>query len=45
MQMIHRICIEPKSGLPHPIIRIENAMEEAKVKIDENKPAEDQISE
>jgi ribosome maturation protein SDO1 len=44
IQMIHRICIEPKSGLPHPVLRIENAMEEAKVKIDENKPAEDQVN-
>jgi ribosome maturation protein SDO1 len=45
VQIIHRICIEPKSGLPHPVLRIENAMEEAKVKIDENKPAEDQVNE
>jgi ribosome maturation protein SDO1 len=45
VQIIHRICIEPKSGLPHPILRLENAMEEAKVKINENKPAEDQVNE
>lgn len=45
VQMIHRVCIEPKSGLPHPILRIENALEEAKVKIDENKSAEDQVNE
>lgn len=45
VQMIHGVCIEPKSGLPHPILRIENALEEAKVKIDENKSAEDQVNE
>ncbi|MGV8162657.1 MAG: ribosome assembly factor SBDS [Candidatus Nanoarchaeia archaeon] len=43
IQMIHRICIEPKSGLPHPVLRIENAMNEAKVKIDEYQSAEDQV--
>lgn len=43
VQIIHRLCIDPKTNLPHPQIRIENAMEEAKVKIDENKKAEDQV--
>ncbi len=42
---IHRLAIDPKSGLPHPSTRIESAMEEAKVKIDEYKSADDQIQE
>ncbi len=43
VQLIHRLCIEPKSGTPHPVQRIENAMNEAKVKIDEYASAEDQL--
>ncbi len=45
IEIIHRNAVDPKTHLPHPIIRIENAMEEAKVRIDENKPAESQIDE
>jgi ribosome maturation protein SDO1 len=44
-QLIHRLCVDPKSGLPHPVLRIENAMREAKVKIDEYASAEDQLQE
>ncbi len=43
--MIHRQAIDTKTGLPHPPARIEAAMQQAKVKIDENKSAEDQIEE
>ncbi|MFH1592312.1 MAG: ribosome assembly factor SBDS [Candidatus Woesearchaeota archaeon] len=43
VNIIHRNAIDPKTGLPHPPQRIENAMEEAKVHIDENKRAEDQV--
>lgn len=43
VQLIHRSAIDPKTGLPHPATRIENAMNEAKVRIDEMKKAEDQI--
>ena len=43
IQIIHRSAVDPKTGLPHPEIRIENAMNEAKVKISEMKKAEDQI--
>lgn len=43
--MIHRAAVDPKTGAPHPITRIENAMEEAKVKINEFKKAEDQVQE
>ncbi len=35
--------IDPRTKLPHPRTRIENAFEEAKIKVDEFKKAEDQI--
>jgi ribosome maturation protein SDO1 len=41
--LISRNAVDPKSNLPHPPQRIENAMDEAKVKIDEFKSAEQQI--
>jgi ribosome maturation protein SDO1 len=41
--LIHRSSINPQNNLPHPEARIESAMEEARVKIDEFKKAEDQI--
>lgn len=40
--LIHTNAIDPKTGIPHPTERIENAMHEAKVNID-NRPAEDQV--
>ncbi|MCP3685884.1 MAG: ribosome assembly factor SBDS [bacterium] len=43
VETIHRNAIDPGTNLPHPPQRIENALQEAKVKIDENKSAEDQI--
>ncbi|MFH0978397.1 MAG: ribosome assembly factor SBDS [Candidatus Woesearchaeota archaeon] len=43
IDIIHRNGVDPKTHLPHPITRIENAMEEAKVKIDDHKSAEDQV--
>jgi len=45
LNLIHRLTVEPKSMMPHPISRIENAMNEAKVRIDEFKRAEDQVQE
>jgi ribosome maturation protein SDO1 len=45
--IINRIvlyAIDPKTGLPHPRKRIELAMDEAKVRIDDNADAEDQIA-
>ncbi|MEM4711127.1 MAG: ribosome assembly factor SBDS [Candidatus Woesearchaeota archaeon] len=45
LEIIHRITINPTNNLPHPIIRLENALEEAKIKIDEKKSAEDQVQE
>jgi ribosome maturation protein SDO1 len=44
VEMIHRNGVDPKTHLPHPVARIESAMEEAKVKIDEFKRPEDQVS-
>jgi ribosome maturation protein SDO1 len=40
---IHRNGIDPKTGLPHPMQRLELAFEEAKIKIDENDPDDKQI--
>lgn len=41
--IIARNAIDPRTRLPHPPQRIENGMEEAKVKIDEFRTAEEQI--
>jgi ribosome maturation protein SDO1 len=43
VNIIHRNAIDPKTNLPHPVQRIENALEEAKVKLDEFKKVEDQV--
>lgn len=43
IEIIHRNAIDSKTGLPHPIKRIELAMDEAKVNIDEFKKAEEQV--
>ncbi len=43
IEIIHRNAIDPRTKLPHPLQRIENAFEVAKVKIDENRKAEDQL--
>ena len=40
---IHRNGIDPRTNAPHPATRIEAAIDEAKVKIDEYKPAEQQM--
>ena len=45
IQLIHRSAIDPRTNTPHPATRIENAMNEAKIKIDEFKKAEDQVQE
>jgi ribosome maturation protein SDO1 len=42
VQFINRSFVDPKTHLPHPIIRIEAAIEEARVQIDPFKKAEDQ---
>ncbi|MGE0793518.1 MAG: ribosome assembly factor SBDS [Candidatus Woesearchaeota archaeon] len=43
INLIHRNVIDPRSKLPHPINRIEAAMEEAKIKINETESAEAQV--
>jgi len=43
ISFIHRNAIDPKSGLPHPQTRIENAIAEAKAKVDLNKRDEEVI--
>ncbi len=40
---IHRNGIDPRTNLPHPPQRIENAIKEAKVHVDDHKRAEDQL--
>ena len=45
INIIQRNAIDPKSGMPHPLNRIENAFAEAKIHINEFKKAEDQVSE
>jgi len=44
VNIIHRNTIDPKTGLIHPENRIIAAMEEAKVKINDLKKAEDQVN-
>lgn len=41
---IHRHGVDPRTHAPHPPARIELALEEAKVHIDEYKPADQQIT-
>jgi len=43
INLIVRNAVDPKNNIPHPPQRIEAALEEAKVKIDEFKSAEKQI--
>ena len=45
IDLIHKNAYDPSSGLPHPITRIENAIEEAKIRIDEHKSAKEQVEE
>ncbi len=43
INIIHRNAVDPKTGIPHPPQRIESAINEAKVHIDENKKPEEQV--
>lgn len=43
IDIIHRNAIDPRTKLPHPQTRIENAMQEAKVGIDMYRSAEEQV--
>jgi ribosome maturation protein SDO1 len=44
IEIIHRNGVDPRTHLPHPVARIEMAMEEAKIRIDEFKKPEEQVS-
>ena len=44
IEKIHRNAIEPRTGSPHPIRRIELAFEEAKITVDETKTVDAQIT-
>lgn len=43
IEIIHRNAIDSKTGIPHPAQRIELAMDQARVHIDEFKKAEEQV--
>ena len=40
---IHQMSVDPKTNLPHPANRIDAALEEAKIKLDEHKSLEEQF--
>jgi ribosome maturation protein SDO1 len=42
VQYVNRSFVDPKTHLPHPVVRIEGALEEARISIDPFKKAEDQ---
>ncbi len=43
IEIIHKYGVDPRTHAPHPTLRIENAIEEAKVKIDEFKNVDEQV--
>ncbi len=43
IELIHTNGVDPRTNLVHPVQRIENAIEEAKIKIDENLSPEEQV--
>lgn len=43
IDLIHKQGVDPRTNAPHPLQRIERALEEAKVRIDEFVPAENQV--
>ncbi len=43
INIIHRTAVDPRTGFPHPPNRIEAAIEEARVRFDEHRKAEDQV--
>ncbi len=45
IDIIHRNAVDPRTGLPHPVSRIEEAIKQAKVHINEFKSAEEQLNE
>jgi ribosome maturation protein SDO1 len=45
IDFISRQAVDPKTNLPHPPMRIENAMEQIRYSIDQYKPVEEQAKE
>ncbi|RLE51995.1 MAG: ribosome assembly factor SBDS, partial [Candidatus Methanomethylicota archaeon] len=45
IDFIAKNCVDPKTGTPHPPLRIENALSQAKVQIDPFKSVEEQANE
>jgi ribosome maturation protein SDO1 len=43
VDIIHRNGVDPRTNAPHPLTRVEAALDEAKIKIDEYKTAEEQV--
>jgi ribosome maturation protein SDO1 len=43
IDIIHRNGVDPRTNAPHPATRIQAALDEGKIKIDENKTAEEQV--
>lgn len=43
LDIIHRNAMDPRTKLPHPMTRLENAFSEAKIRIDMFQPAEMQV--
>lgn len=45
INLIHTMAVDPKTGFPHPPQRIEAALEQAKVHLDDHLPVEEQLDE
>ncbi len=44
IETIHKNGVDPRTMLPHPVSRIELALEEAKVRIDDHRSIEDEVA-
>jgi len=42
--MIHANCVDPRTGAPHPPSRVDAALEEGKIRIDDSRSAEEQLN-
>ncbi|MBT3298140.1 ribosome assembly factor SBDS [archaeon] len=43
INMIHKMAIDPKTNLPHPVTRIEAALDQGKINLDDHKTVEEQF--
>ena len=43
INLIHRNGVDPRTNAPHPLTRIENALQEAKIKVDEFQSVDAQL--